>query len=271
MQRTAPARAEHPRLASGARLAARDHLPTVERALPLLASRQLPIWGHRSEWLQFCAGHGGASELALHETMNRALQRTGVLDSAWIGGIGGAVGAVVSVFAAIAAWRSAGSAKHATMLAAKQIEQAARQQRETSLREANALAHRAAVTGTRVAQMAEEVPALYTQVCVLAGARSQATGPNAIQAKADQRSARARRISEEALSAKATLEGSISDAELAAIVRQMDEFLIELDTMKETVSKELDEYASERRMLREQNAARMTALGGRVVPPLPRT
>lgn len=193
-----------------------------------------------------------------------------MLDSALIGGVGGVAGAIVSIFAAVAAWRSAGSAKQATVLAARQIEQAARQQRESLLREANALAHRAAVTATRVEQLAQSVPTAYSSLLAIAGRRVQASGPNPVQTNADQRCARAREISQTALNAKGTIETGGLDADLSATIRRMDEFLIELEALKEAIFNELEIYASESRMLRQQNEARMMAASGRVAPPITR-
>jgi hypothetical protein len=216
------------------------------------------------------AGQGGVSKLTLCETINWAPRRTSMLDSALIGGVGGVAGAIVSIFAAVAAWRSAGSAKQATVLAARQIEQAARQQRESLLREANALAHRAAVTATRVEQLAQSVPTAYRSLLALAGRSVQASGPNPVQTNTDQRCARAQEVSQTALKAKGAIEIGGSDADLSATIRRMDEFLIELEALKEAISKELEMYASESRMLRQQNEARMMAAGGRVAPPITR-
>ena len=161
---------------------------------------------------------------------------------------------VVSVFAALAAWRSASSAGEATRLTV-------RQQRNALMREINIIANRAAVTATQVSQLAVTLVPARTQLAILYGQGSLHPATLApIQDKVTEVSERAKQISDDANAVLFSRLESKSDEELAAELRRMDGRVVQLEAMKEEISKELAGIESDARERRAENTALRAAV-----------
>ena len=173
------------------------------------------------------------------------------------------LGGIASVFAALAAWRSAEIAKQAT-------QQAARQQRETLVRQTSAAAQSVVTRANRVIQLAASVRVAYEQLITLSH-RSLVAADSEVLAKSAQHGTRAQKICDAGNAVLSSELESKSDAELARTLTSLEVFLVELDGLKEAVSTELNGYEKESQIRRETNARmQAAALGAKLQPGNPR-
>jgi hypothetical protein len=173
---------------------------------------------------------------------------------------------------ATAAEASAAAAKKSADAATVSAEHATRQWRGALEREANVLAHRVSVTATRVKQLTVSVITAHRQLLIFAGRTSTEQELAPIKATAEERTKRADEIAAEALNLVGADLQTVTDTELAARLRRLDEHLVQLEAAKEVTSAELERTERDTISLREQRAqqaAQIAAAGGRVPPPIP--
>lgn len=179
----------------------------------------------------------------------------------------------VSERAAEAASTSAAAAERSANVANEFMAVSRRQERAAGERELNRAAHRVRATATRLEQLASAVIPARTSLHILIG---QGGLPPQLKEESERtladRRARVQEMSAVALDIIVDDITSISDSLLTSKTWRLDEYQVQLEVMRESITEELTRYENESLTRRQQaTAMRAAALNAQMQPQPPKT
>ncbi len=167
--------------------------------------------------------------------------------------IASAASVVISVIATWAALRSASAARDA-------VAQAAQNQRSNALREASRLLSRVKEGVQRIHELADQLSLARTSQFALAGRNVTAAKP--LLERIEDKRSRAATMAEDATKLSDADVHTWAEEKLAEVLRRLDGYVASIESMRESLSADLESVQAELRVRRQETLSK-----GLAVPP----